>query len=291
MTGDNWGRWGPDDEHGALNLVGEAQVLRAAGLVRQGRVVRLGQTLDPGVAGAPHRKRVERFMMRDGGDYAAGARRPDGFQFAEEVWSFAAHSGTHMDALAHVWYDDQLFNGHPSAGIRSTTGAQRCGAGELKPVVTRGLLLDVARVRSHLLGPGDAVTADDLRAAADAAGVEPEPGDAVLVHTGWLAACGKDMSVYYSAEPGIDQSAAQWLVDADVALVGADNYAIEVQPSSPGTSFPVHQLLLRDYGVPLVENLVLAELAAAGVGAFLFVAAALPLVGGTAGPVCPVAVL
>jgi kynurenine formamidase len=291
-TGSNWGRWGAEDEAGALNLIGARQVVRAAGLVRTGRVIPLAQELGPGTVVPPHRQRVERYMTRDGGDYAAGARRPGGFQFAEDVYSFATHSGTHVDSLAHAWYDDELYNGFSSTSIRSTTGAQRCGADKLRPMVTRGLLLDVAATRSEPVEGGTAVTADDLARAAEAAGVTPEPGDAVLLHTGWLARAGGDAASYYgSGEPGIDESAARWLADADVAVVGADNYAIEVLPSPAGTLFPVHQILIRDHGVPLVENVVLAELAEVGATRFLFVAAPLPLVGGTAGPVCPVAVL
>jgi kynurenine formamidase len=290
MRADSWGRWGPDDEAGALNLIGAAEVVRAAALVTEGRIIRLGQDLGPGTPVPPHRKRVERFMTRDGGDYASGARRPGGFQFAEEVVSFAAHSGTHVDALAHAWYDDQLYNGFPSSGIRSTTGAQRCGADKLKPMFTRGLLLDVAGRRATPLGPGDAISAADLDEAAAAAGATPESGDAVLIRTGWhsrAAELGRD---YFAAEPGIDPEAAQWLVEAGVAAVGADNYAVEVQPSAPDTMFPVHQLLIRDHGIPLIEGLVLDELAAAA-SLFLFVASPLPIVGGTAGPVCPIAVI
>lgn len=290
-TGSNWGRWGADDEAGALNLVGTPEVIRAAGLVRTGRVISLGQQLGPGTVVPSHRQRVERYMTRDGGDYAAGARRPGGFQFAEDVYSFATHSGTHVDALAHAWYDDELYNGFSANSIRSTTGAQRCGADKLRPIVTRGLLLDVAANRATPTEAGTAVTAEDLARAAEVAGVELEPGDAVLLHTGWLARAGEDAASYYAGEPGLDASAARWLADADVAVVGADNYAVEVLPSPPGTLFPVHQILVRDHGVPLVENVVLDELAKAGATSFLFVAAPLPLVGGTAGPVCPVAVL
>jgi kynurenine formamidase len=96
---------------------------------------------------------------------------------------------------------------------------------------------------------------------------------------------------YCDHEPGIDVEAAHWLAEADVAAVGADNYAGEVQPAPPGQAFPVHQLLLRDCGIPLIENILLDELAATGVAEFCFVAAPLPLVGGTAGPVCPLAIL
>ncbi len=287
----NWGRWGADDEAGALNLIGAPQVLRAAGLVRQGRVVRLGVDLGPGALVPRHRKRVERYMMRDGGDYAAGARRPGGFQFAEEVVSFAAHTGTHVDALAHAWYDDRLYNGFPSSSVRSTTGAQHCGADKLRPMVTRGLLLDATVRRGASLQAGEVVSRTDLQDAADAAGVRPEPGDAVLVHTGWLNSAAGDEDGYFAGEPGLDVEAAQWLAHADVAVVGADNYAVEVQPTAPDVMFPVHQLLVRDYGIPLIENVMLDELVRAGGTEFLFVAAPLPLVGGTAGPVCPLAVL
>lgn len=282
-----WGRWGADDETGAPNLIGPTEVRAATALVQGGRVLRLGMDLGPATVVPPHRKRVERLMSRDGGDYAAGARRPGGFQFAEEVWSFAAHSGTHIDALSHAWYDDQLYNGFPGSGTRTTTGAKRCGAEKLAPLVTRGVLLDVA--------PGSALPAstavDDaaLRAAADRAGVTLRPGDVVLVRTGWVGSMLADPAGYCDHEPGIDYAAAQWLAEADVAAVGADNYAVEVQPASAGEMFPVHQLLLRDCGIPLIENMVLDELAAAGVAEFCFVAAPLPLVGGTAGPVSPLA--
>lgn len=282
-----WGRWGADDEVGAPNLIGPAEVRAAARLVATGRVIKLGMDLGPATVVPPHRKRIERSMSRDGGDYAAGARRPGGFQFAEEVWSFAAHSGTHIDALSHAWYDDQLYNGFPGNGTRSTTGAQRCGAEKLAPLVTRGLLLDAAPGSS--LPASTPVTADDLRTAA--AGLTLRPGDVVLIHTGWVAAMRADPLGYCDHEPGIDTSAAEWLAEADVAAVGADNYAVEVQPAPEGQMFPVHQLLLRDCGIPLIENMLLDELAASGAREFCFVAAPLPLVGGTAGPVCPLALL
>lgn len=290
-AGSNWGRWGQDDQAGALNLIGQDQVRRAVGLVRQGHVVRLGTDLGPAALVPPHRKRVERFMTRDGGDYAAGARRPGGFQFAEDVVSFSTHSGTHVDALAHAWYGDHLYNGFPSESIRSTSGAQRCGAEHLRPMVTRGVLLDVAVWRDGPMGPSEPVTAADLERAAEAGGARPEPGDAVLVRTGWLGRTSHDPTTYFATEPGIDLSAAQWLAMHDVAVVGSDNYAVEAQPSPAETMFPVHQLLIRDHGVPLIENMVLDELAQSDVACFLFVAAPLPFVGATAGPVSPLAIL
>lgn len=289
-TPTNWGRWGPDDEVGALNLIGPEQVSKAAALVTEGRVIRLGQDLGPDTVSSPHRKPVERFMTRDGGDYAAGARRPNGFQFAEEVVSFASHTGTHVDALSHAWYEDQLYNGFSSSEVRSTTGAQRCGAEKLRPIATRGVFLDLVARHSGPLERGHSISADDLMQASQSEGISLQPGDVVLIYTGWFTTAGSGASTYFSGEPGIDVSAARWLAASGVSAVGADNYAVEVQPSSIDTTFPVHQFLIRDCGIPLIENLVLEELASCGCYVFFFVAAPLPIVGGTAGPVCPVAI-
>jgi kynurenine formamidase len=290
MNETNWGRWGDTDEAGSPNLIGSAQVLAGLSLARRGKVIKLGMELGPGTAVPPHRKRPERFMTRDGGDYAAGARRPGGFQFAEEVWSFAAHSGTHIDALAHAWAGDYLYNGFPGKATRSTTGAMRCGADKLVSMITRGVLIDLVGP-GPALGPTEAASADRLKAVCATTGVWPRKGDVVLIRTGWLGHAGDDAPRYFQSEPGIDESAAVWLASADVAAVGADNYAIEVQPSQEGTMFPVHQILIRNYGVPLIEGVVLDELAGEAAAEFCFITSPIPLTGGTASPVCPLAVL
>ncbi len=289
MPREAWGTWGDEDERGALNHIGPSEVRAAVQLVREGRVIPLGQPLGPATPVPGHRLRVGHFMDRDGGDYAAGSKRPGGFQFAEDTVLLPVHGGTHLDALAHVWYDDLLYNGHPSTTVRSTTGAQRCGADKLLPIVTRGVLLDVARERA--LGRGEAITRDQLAGELRRSGVTPRPGDVVLVRTGWLETHGHDPARYFDGEPGIDLGAAEWLAESGVAAIGADNYSIEPLPFSDGSVFPVHQRLIRDYGVPLFEGLVLGPLAAAGATTFLFMAAPLPLVGGTGSPLCPIAVL
>jgi kynurenine formamidase len=287
--GGRWGAWGSADERGALNLIGPQQVLDAVALVRTGEVVDLGQPLGPGTPAPAHRPGVARFMNRDGGDYAAGAKRPGGFQFAEDTLLAPTHSGTHMDALAHVWYDDLLYNGFAGDTVRSTTGAARCGVDKLGPVVARGVLADIAG--EDPLAAGDAVTRDLIGDRLDSAGLELRPGDVVLVRTGWLGRHGADAEAYFAGEPGLDLEAARWLADAGVAAVGADNFALERIPFPEGEVFPVHQLLLRDRGVPLIEGLALDRLADSGAAEFLFVALPLAIEGGTASPLAPVAVL
>lgn len=284
------GRWGADDEVGALNLVGSTNICGAARLVTRGQVLPLAMPLGPRTPMSRHRKRPERYMVRDGGDYAAGARRPDGFQFAEDVVSFSTHSGTHIDALCHAWSEDTLYNGHSAASIRSTTGAQRCGVDKIPPIVARGVVLDLEQDPQHY-DESRSIGAEDLIRAARTANVDIQEGDVVLLHTGWMELAGHDEDRYFASEPGVDISGARWLAQHGVVAVGADNYAIEAQPSQPHTSFPVHQYLLRDCGIPLIENMVLDELAETGAAAFLFVAAPLPLVGSTASPLAPVAVI
>jgi kynurenine formamidase len=228
-------------------------------------------------------------MDRDGGDYAAGARSPGGFRFAEDTVMLPSHSGTHIDALAHTWEGDELYNGHPAATVRSTRGAQRCGADKLVPIVTRGVLLDFA---------GDAPLEADvgigpkaLDSAFARAGVEPAPGDAVLLRTGWWDRHREDAERYFAGEPGLTREGAQWLGGRDPALVGADNYAVERVPSGEDIPFPVHLELLHRRGIPLAESLELGTLAETGRAVFLFVAAPLPLVGSLGAPVTPLAVL
>jgi kynurenine formamidase len=290
MAEQAWGKWGAEDERGALNFVGSEQVRHAAEMVRSGRVISLAQPLSERTPVPGHRASMQHFMGRDGGDYAAGGKRPGGFQFAEDTVVLPLHFGTHIDALCHAWYDDKLYNGFPSNGIRSTTGAARCGIDKMGPIVARGVLLDVAAVAGSPLPLGEPVTREMLEAAAERARVKVQDGDAVLLRTGWL----ESMLVkpeYYDGEPGLDVGAALWLAERGVAVVGADNYAVEAIPFPTGKVFPVHQCLIRDHGVSLIEGLALAPLAEAGAGAFLFVASPLPIAGGTGSPLAPVAVL
>ncbi|PRZ42332.1 kynurenine formamidase [Antricoccus suffuscus] len=290
MTHSNWGRWGPDDEAGALNLLTAATVKRGVEQVTEGTVISLAQPCGPVAMTSPHRHSPARFMDRDAGDYAVGTRRTSNFKFAEDTVLMPTHSGTHLDALAHGWEGDRLYNNHPSADTRSIRGAARCGADKLRPIVTRGVLLDIVALSGSALAASTGVTDTDLERAYEMGGVQPRSGDAALVRTGWWER-GLSTTDYHRDEPGLTLDAAEWLAERDVAVVGVDNYAVEVQPSEPGSMFPVHLCLLHRNGVPLLENLDLSILADTGRSEFLFMLAPLPLEGSTASPVAPIAVL
>jgi kynurenine formamidase len=147
------------------------------------------------------------------------------------------------------------------------------------------------KLKGRVLAAGESIDRADMEAAALAAGVTVGRGDAVLLRTGWLESQKGVKQPDFNVEPGISVDAANWLVEHDVAMVGADNFAIEAMPFPEGKVFPVHQMLIRDFGVPLLEGLMLDPLVAAGRHEFLFVASALPIVGATGSPLAPVVVL
>lgn len=285
----NRGRWGDADERGAGNLLDVTTVRAAIDAVARGEVIELAQPLSAATPAPPGRGGLLHHMMRDGGDYAAGGRLLGRSRYAEDFIGMSTHLGTHIDALAHVWYEEELYNGHPQSSVRSG-GAARCGIDKLGPLIARGVLLDLAAAAEvDALDAGEAIDADALERCVVQAGIEPSRGDVVLLRTGWFAAAGER---YFEGEPGLDLSGAAWLAARDVVAIGADNYAVEaLAGASNPVGFPVHELLLRDHGVPLIENLDLERLAVAAPGPFLFIALPLPLRGGTASPLAPVAVL
>jgi kynurenine formamidase len=224
-------------------------------------------------------------MDRDGGDGSTA-----GVEFADDTVLLATHTGTHVDSLAHLWYDQKLYNGFSKESVRSS-GARHCGIDKLGPIVGRGVLLDLAGVAGiSALDDGFEVTAEHFERCLAEHKLELRDGDVVVLRTGWWSARAAAPGQQFASEPGPGVEAACWLAERQVAAVGADNFAFEVMPSGAERLFPVHELLLRDCGVPIIEGLALDELAAAGVFEFLFVACPLPIVGGTASPLNPIAI-
>jgi kynurenine formamidase len=284
-----WGRWGSEDELGALNLLGVTQVQRGVAEVRDGLVLALSAPILNGRGfGVVGRTPPVHYMVRDGGDYAAGAPERAGFGFADDVVTLPTHGVTHVDALSHVWQDGLMYNGHPSRRVTSR-GAALLGIDKMTPIVTRGVFVDAAPGGNRT--PDDPVHVEELQRLVSEAGVDLAPGDALLVRTGWLDAflAGEATA---SQWPGLDKDCADWLAESDVVLVGSDNVGVESYPSSdPDCQVPLHIALLRGHGVYLSELMNLSGLAAAGRSTFLFVLAPLPLVGAVGSPVAPVAVL
>ncbi len=204
------------------------------------------------------------------------------------------HSGTHIDALCHQADDLELFGGVPvDREVQTPRGFTSLGIEEVLPIVAPGVLLDVAATRgTESLGPGYAVTAEDLRSCCERQGVSVEAGDVVLVRTGNARYWKKPDR--YLAGPGVATGASGWLAQKGVPAVGADNMAWDVigyEDPDLGCTLPGHLVLLARHGIYIIENLMLDGLAAAGHYRFQFVCAPLKLVGATGSPVRPIAVV
>lgn len=293
MNGTQWGRWGAEDERGALNLVDTSAVRRGLDAARRGQVVPLGLPVQARrVPVVPPRPPVLHTMLVDGGDFEAGARRgPNGLQYADDHLSLACHSGTHIDALSHVARDGLMYNGIPASEVRSTGGARRLGIDKVGGLVCRGVLIDVVGATNGSLEAGRAITVADLERALGRTAISLQPGDAALIRTGWLSRFDDRDPTWYEGEPGIDVDAACWLADQGVVLVGADNFAVEVIPSATGEPIPVHLALLQERGVYLLELIDLEPLVAAAAWTFTFVLAPLRITGGVGSPVNPLAII
>ena len=293
----NTGRWGPDDQRGTLNLIDTAAVLRGIGAARQGRVLSLAIPFDedgPQTGQIPGRENPRRQMLAVNTAYTGD---PDGFCTSDDALSMGVQAATHWDALAHASYGGRLYNG-TDATVVDEAGAARLGIEHYGPVVTRGVLADVARLHrvDHLDG-GYAIGGDDLDAALARAGVTAEAGDILLVRTGQMTYFkAKDRQQYaLGDQPGLTVGTVPWLRRHDVAAVAIDTLALEVYPcEDPAVLFPVHLLHLRDMGLMQGQNFDLEGLSAHcaddGVYEMLLVANPEPVTGGVGAPTNPVAI-
>ena len=292
----NAGRWGPDDQRGTLNLVDAAAVLRGVAAARQGRVFSLAIPFDddgPQTGQIPGRENPARRMLAINAPYTGD---PTDFCANDDALTMGVQAATHWDALAHVSYGGRLYNG-VDAGVVGESGAARLGIEQFGPVVTRGVLADVAAVHGvDHFDDGYAVHGDDLEAATAGRGVPVERGDALLVRTGQMHFLrAGDKARFSNPSPGLSTRSVEWLHDHDVAAVATDTLVFEVwPPEDPAVLLPVHLLHLVDMGMPQGQLWALDELAAdcAADGQFDFLLAAtpLPLTGSVGGPVAPTAV-
>jgi kynurenine formamidase len=294
----NWGRWGDDDELGTLNLIDAAAVRRGAASVRSGKRISLALRLDqrgPQIGTVPGRVNPLRTMIAINSEFAG---TPDGFCTNDDVVTMGLQAATHWDALAHVSYSGQIYNGFPATTVTAERGATRCGIARVTSLTTRGVLLDVARALGRdRLEPGYGIRPEDLDAAVRLAEIELEPGDAVLVRTGFIQLFKTHDREGYAAghQPGLTMGTAPWFHEHDVAAVATDTFTFEVWPcEDENLLLPVHLLHLRDMGLTQGQNFDLealgADCAADGVYEFLLEASPLPFTGGCGSPVNPVAI-
>jgi kynurenine formamidase len=264
-------------------LITPDEVKKAAGLIKTGKVYSLAVPLEAGGPQWPPRVKVWRVTTFQ--------TNPAGLGASGDAVMLHSHSGTHMDALCHIWYGNQLYNGFSAAEHVTSAGASRSAIDKVPFMVGRAVLLDIAAWKGvDHLELGEPITAADLDNCAAAQRVAVRPGDMVLVRTGWMRVFAKNRALFDSGEPGLDESTLLWLKQHDVVAVGADNHAVEVLKEIPPTDLPIHRAALRDLGVYLVEELNLEELAADKAFECFLVIAPLRLIGGAGSPLNPVAI-
>ncbi len=285
----NWGRWGKDDQLGAINLITPEKRRAAAALVKQGVSVSMARTAETVAAAdnpSPFVHKMDSWGKGTTGNWAGDSY----------TVQYHGYAHTHMDSLCHLFHNDKLYNGH-SRDVVTSKGAVKLHINNMKSgIFTRGVLIDIPRLRGvEYLEPGTPIYPEELEAWENRIGTKVQPGDVVFIRTGRWARRAKmgAWSADGEGAAGLHASCARWLKSRDIAMIGSDA-ASDVLPSGiPGVSHPVHLIVLHAMGVHIFDN---CDLEAVGKKAselnrweFLTTASPLAVEGGTGSPLNPIA--
>lgn len=298
---DKWwpSKWGPDDEKGSFNTNTSAKIMSSLKIPKSGKVYRLGM---------PYTMDMPAFGKRTYAIHIPGL--PSGGPLGENqvIWNDEfvvgeiGQIGTQFDSAFHVGIRgpdgvDRWYNGRALNSMENVYGTQKHnGVERLGPIVTRGVLIDVAGLKGvDSMKVGEVITLADVEACIKNAGIAPiGEGDAVIFRTGWVGKYWKDAKTFTSGTPGIGLEVAQYLVKKNVGMTGMDSWPIESIPSEdPKGAFYIHQILETVNGIWNIENLnsdMLGQMAKDGVYDFLFIYIPVPFAGATGSPGEPIAI-
>lgn len=293
-------RWGAGDQAGASNWMTPEKVLDSAKLIRDGKIYRLGRAYEAGMPLFGTRS----FSLTIPGGPTGGPFGANKLVYHDEfVTGQIGQVGTQFDGFGHIGIQGgndgdrtqmRYYNGFSEQEIASSDGLLKLGIEHIKPLVTRGHLVDVAGLKGRMLNAGEEVSLADVRAGLGRQGLREEdirPGDAILFHTGWGRLWMKDNAKYSGSMPGIGLEVARWVAQRGLCLTGADTSAVEVVPNpDPTLAYPVHGELLPKNGIFNHENLVFDELLADRKYQFMYVFVPVPIKGATGSPGCPIAI-
>ena len=280
----NWGRWGPEDQLGAVNLITAEKRKQAAALVQEGVSVSLARNVEKEEASDNPRPFVHR-MLSTG----------DSGQFVSDEYTVGYHglAHTHMDSLTHMAYQGKSYNGFEIAEVKED-GTPHLAVTNFKTgIFTKGILMDMPKLKGvDYLEPGTPIYPEDLAAWEREAGFKVEPGDVVFIYTGrWKLR--DEKGPWAGKYAGLYASSAKWLRERDIAMIGSDA-ASDVMPSGvEGVRMPIHQLMLIAFGTPIFDSCDLEDLAVEcrrqKRWEFLLTAAPIPVDRGTGSPLNPIA--
>ncbi|MGB8682307.1 MAG: cyclase family protein [Candidatus Binatus sp.] len=289
----NWGRWGKDDQRGALNFITNQKRAAAARLVQTGESVSMALPLAT-IAAADNPTPVTHLMVQAGHD-----SHEEALPYAGDYFAIAPHgmANTHIDALCHVFWQNKMYNGFDASEVGSH-GAKKCAIDVTRAgIVSRGVLLDIPRLKKiEWMEPGQKILPEDLDAAEKAQKVHVEEGDVLMVRTG-RATMRKVKGGWDPMRvglPGLDAACLPWLRERRIAVLGSDAVSDVVPSGYDGIPLPIHVGTLVAMGIHLIDNMDLdaVSLSSAGLGRneFMFSMAPLILERGTASPVNPLAI-
>jgi kynurenine formamidase len=281
--------FGPNDQTGATNRVTPAVTKAAAAEIQTGKVIPMSYPLVDGVPlfGTRFTKRIlTAVSLAPGASFGENE-----LTYMEDTWLSQSHVGTHLDGMGHIGRKDCYYNRTPMGKFITQNDITRLGLEHVKSFATRGVLIDAVKVfqaagkfkgnpacKKPCLDQGTVITAADLQAGLKMYNVTLREGDIVVVHTGWgdlFEQFPAQNAVFNSGEPGIGKDAAAWLASQKVVAVGSDQWAVEVIPGeNPKEAFIVHNMLITDNGIHIIENvrtdLIAAEAAATKRATFFF---------------------
>ena len=299
----NWGKWGAADQIGTLNYITPADVVRAASLIRTGKVFALGIPLDrhgpqTGLFGG--RWNPIHTMLATGTDAVAGRQDSSvGLRYADDAINMPVQGATHWDSLGHIFYVDKMYNGY-DARLVDCNGLGKLGIEHTRDRMNgRGVLLDIARHKGvEFLEDGHGISNHDLDQCAEAQGVKISRGDFVILRTGQMEKCLKtrQWGGYAGGDaPGVKFENCYWCHDKQVAAICSDTWGVEVRPNETReVNQPWHWVVIPAMGLTMGEMFYLKELAedcaADRVYEFFFCAPPLIITGGTGSPINPQAI-
>jgi kynurenine formamidase len=280
-------KWGAGDERGAVNHQKPAAVLNAVKLIKTGEVIELGHVLSPTMPFFGTRRfdmHIKRTFMNQFSNMRGSNE--------EVIITELGQVGTQFDGFAHQTHLNSWYNCFKVDENATRSGFTKLGVHNVGALFTRGVLIDVAAYKGvEMLGDNYEITVEDIEGALKKQEISLQPGDAVIINTGWGKLWAKDNARYVKSCPGIGVKAAEWLVGKDPMLLGSDNWPVEVAPNpDKQVSLPVHQIALVVNGIHLLENMKLDELAAKQVYEFAFMMQPLKIQGGSGSTVAPIAV-
>jgi hypothetical protein len=251
-------KWGPNDQIGALNNITQDNIMAAAKLIKKGKSMRMGiETNAKTPAFAPRTYSVT--IVRPGQDYAGQTLGNTKTNYHDDILNTWVGIGTQLDGLGHIGIDNTYYNCTPGTEVTGLTGLKKFGIETVPAVATRAVLLDMtALMGKDIIPEGTAFNQPEIEAALKRQGnMKINKGDIVIFYTGWHKLLGVDDKRNGSVEPGLGVQGARYLASLGVAMIGSDTWALEVIPfENPGQVFHVHQILLAEFGVFILENVV-----------------------------------